>query len=256
MAIAPLPTPLNDFGGRRFSFSPPIRNLGPNEWLYRRATWSECVVANARSGEEFCIPRMFLGDVAEADDASMVVRLVRELEWRAGTIMPRVRRVIVMPPPSTDPAPVAHAGRRAPVVNIRLETRPETRLRKWIGVAALLGTVAFTIAADLSRQPAAHPRPDAFRGFRSYLQLGPDDDYAATIAKLGLPSRTSTVARGDNLLRSLTYAPRNYSVVLLSPPHGGSRYVGTVDLHGRVLDAVQFADGSTARSLLRSLPAF
>jgi len=31
MSIAPLPTPLQHLGGRRFSFYPPIRNLEPNE---------------------------------------------------------------------------------------------------------------------------------------------------------------------------------------------------------------------------------
>jgi len=103
MSIAPLPTPLQDFGGRRFSFYPPIRNLGPNEWLYRRATWSESIVVNARTGEEVCIPRMFLGDVSGIEDAVMIVGLVRELEWRAGAVTPRERRVIVMPIPHEDP---------------------------------------------------------------------------------------------------------------------------------------------------------
>ena len=68
MSIAPLPTPLHDLGGRRFSFYPPIRNVNHNEWLYRRANWSECVVVNARTGEELGIPRVFLGDVSGAGD--------------------------------------------------------------------------------------------------------------------------------------------------------------------------------------------
>jgi hypothetical protein len=255
MSIAPLPTPLQDFGGRRFSFYPPIRNLGPNEWLYRRATWSECVVANARSGEEFCIPRMFLGDVSDVEESVMIVRLIRELEWRGGAIMPRERRVIVMPPPSTESA-AAHPDRIAPVVNIRLETKPETSIRKWIGVAAVLGAVALTIVADVAHQPQSHQRADSFRGYRSYLQLGPNDNYAATITRLGVPSKTSSLARGDHVLRLLTYTPRHYTVVLLSSPQGEARYIGAVDPRGRVLDAVRLEDGSPANALLRSLPAF
>lgn len=252
MSIAPLPTPLNDFGGRRFSFYPPIRNLGPNEWLYRRATWSECVVANARSGEEFCIPRMFLGDVSDDGETIMIVRLVCELEWRGGAVLPRERRVIVMPAPSNETAAVARRDRPAPVVNISLESKPETRFRKWIGVAAVLGAVGLTIVADVARQTQAHQRPDSYRGYRSYLQLGPGDNYAAAIAKLGLPSRTHTLGA----LRSLTYGPRHYSVILMTSGLGEARYIGTVDLHGRVLDAVRFPDGSTASALLRSLPSF
>ena len=125
MSIAPLPTPLQHLGGRRFSFYPPIRNLQPNEWLYRRATWSECIVMNARSGEEVCIPRMFLGEVSGVDEAVMIVGLNRELEWRAGAIIPQERRVIELPVAVNDSRarvffsiPGPHL---APVINIRLE---------------------------------------------------------------------------------------------------------------------------------------
>src|ERR1700685_2996715 len=97
MSIAPLPTPLQHLGGRRFSFYPPIRNLEPNEWLYRRATWSECVVVNTRSGEEIWVPRIFLGEVSRIDEPVMIVGLNRELECRSGAIIPRQRRVIELP---------------------------------------------------------------------------------------------------------------------------------------------------------------
>src|SRR5579871_4487917 len=97
MSIAPLPTPLQHLGGRRFSFYPPIRDAGPNEWLYRRATWSECVVANAKSGEEIWVPRAFLGEVSRIDEPLMVVGLNRELEFRAGRVVPRERRIIEFP---------------------------------------------------------------------------------------------------------------------------------------------------------------
>src|SRR3984885_2714817 len=97
MSIAPLPTPLEHLSGRRFSFYPPIRNLQPNEWLYRRGTRAGCVVMNAHSGEEVWIPRMFLGDVSGIDEPLMVVSLNCELEWRSGAIIPHERRVIELP---------------------------------------------------------------------------------------------------------------------------------------------------------------
>src|ERR1700710_160414 len=100
MSIAPLDTPLQHLGGRRFSFYTPIRNLEPNEWLYRRATWSECVVANAQSGEEVWIPRIFLGEVSRMDEQVMIVGLNHELECRRGVIIPRERRVIEFPGPA------------------------------------------------------------------------------------------------------------------------------------------------------------
>src|SRR5271167_3740948 len=138
MSIAPLPTPLQHLGGRRFSFYPPIRNLEPNEWLYRRATWAECVVVNARSGEEVWVPRIFLGEVSRIDEAVMIVGLNRELEWRRGVIIPLERRVIEFPGAVNDARSVPRSTHLAPVINIRLEPKRETRAWKWIGVAAVL----------------------------------------------------------------------------------------------------------------------
>src|ERR1700691_6032959 len=189
MSIAPLPTPLQHLGGRRFSFYPPIRNLEPNEWLYRRATWSECVVVNARSGEEVCVPRIFLGEVSLMDEAVMIVGLHRELELRSGAIIPRRRTVIEFPVTVNEGRAAPRSQHLAPVINIRLEPKPEVRAWKWIGVAAVLGAVACTIFADVARQSQSHQRTDLYRGYRSYLQLGPGDDYASTVRKLGAPAR-------------------------------------------------------------------
>ena len=255
MSIAPLPTPLQHLGGRRFSFYPPIRNLEPNEWLYRRATWSECVVANARSGEEIWIPRIFLGEVSRMDEAVMIVGLNRELECRRGVIMPRERRVIEIPMAVNDTSVTSRPHHLAPVINIRLETKPESRAWKWMGVAAVLSAVAFTIVADVARQSQIHQRADASRGYRSYLQLGPDDDYASTVRKLGAPSNVSSSEADGRNFRSLAYVARHYSVVLMGTSQMGAHYVGTLDSHGRVLDTVRFHDGSTAESLLNSFAA-
>jgi hypothetical protein len=261
MSIAPLPTPLQHLGGRRFSFYPAIRNLTPNEWLYRRATWSECVVANARTGDEIWVPRIFLGEVSGIDEPVMIVALNRELEWRNGAIIPRQRRVIELPVKVHDSHVESLSGHLAPVVNIRLEPKSEPRAWKWVGVAAVLGAVAFTIVADVSRQSSSHLRADPFRGYRSYLQLGPDDTYASTIRKLGVPAKSGSNETGNRIFRALVYPSRHYSVILMGPNAADARYIGALDAHGRTLDAVRFRDGSTAESLLnssglRSLPGF
>jgi hypothetical protein len=252
MSIAPLPTPLQHLGGRRFSFYPPIRNLEPNEWLYRRATWSECVVANTRSGEEIWVPRIFLGEVSRIDEPVMIVGLNRQLEWRSGKIIPLERRVIELPVAVNDGHAPVRSGPPAPVINIRLEPKSEARAWKWIGVAAVLGAVAFTIVADVSRQTQWRQRADLSRGYRSYLQLGPQDDYASTIRKLGLPARAGSHATESRVFRSLTYTGRRYSIILMGSTKDDGRYIGTLDLHGRVLDAVRLPDGSSAESLLNS----
>jgi hypothetical protein len=256
MSIAPLPTPLQHLGGRRFSFYPPIRNLEPNEWLYRRATWSECVVVNARTGEEVWVPRIFLGDVSRVDEPVMIVGLNRELECRSGAVIPRQRRVIELPVRVSEGRAAPAAGHLAPVINLRLETKPETRAWKWIGVAAVLGAVAFTIAADVARQSQSHQRVDLYRGYRAYLQLSPDDTYASTVGKLGVPAKVGANGYGDRVFRSLFYPSRHYSVILMGPKLTDARYIGAVDMHGRVLDRVRLRDGSTSDSLLHSLPQF
>jgi hypothetical protein len=250
MSIAPLPTHLQHLGGRRFSFYPPIRNLAePNEWLYRRATWSECVVVNTRSGEEIWLPRIFLGEVSRIDEPVMIVGLNRQLEWRGGKIIPLERRVIEFPGSANDSHAPHRSGPPAPVINIRLEPKPETRAWKWIGVAAILGAVAFTIVADVARQTPWRQRVDFSRGYRSYLQLGPGDDYASTVRKLGLPTRSGS----NGVFRALTYATRRYSVILMGPAEDKAHYIGTLDLNnGRVIDAVRFPDGRSSESLLNS----
>ncbi len=267
MSIAPLPTPLQHLGGRRFSFYPPIRNLEPNEWLYRGATWSECVVANARSGEEVCLPRMFLGEVSHADEAVMIVGLNRELEWRSGAIVPLERRVIEMPVAApvavndTRPA-TARAGHLAPVINIRLEPPTEVRLGKRMGVALLLGAVGLTIVAGIARQVQGPQRGDVFRPYRGFLQLKPTDTYASTVRKLGTPALDRSREADGRVYRALVYrsygyGSRYFCVVLMgSGTAAEGQYIGTVDNRGRLMDAVRFPDGSTSEWMLRSLPKF
>jgi len=243
MSIAPLPTPLEHLGGRRFAFYPPIRNIEHNEWLYRRATWSECVVANMRTGEEFWIPRIFLGDVSYTDDGAMVVALSRELEWRAGAIIPRQRAVIPFPATANEAPAAPRPGHLAQVINIRLEPKTEVRGWRWIGVAAVLGAVAFAIVADFAKQaPSNH----------AYLQLGSGDDYASVVRSLGLPAKAESIESGARWFRVLRYPSRRYSVILMGPDVNDARYIGAVDRRGRVLDSVRLGDGTSSGVVLSS----
>ncbi|HTA42855.1 MAG TPA: hypothetical protein VK789_10425 [Bryobacteraceae bacterium] len=253
MSIAPLPTPLQHLGGRRFSFYPAIRNLQPNEWLYRRATWSECVVMNARSGEEIFIPRMFLGEVSGIDEPMMIVALNRELEWKSGAIIPRERRVIELPVAVNDNRAVSSgAPRLAPVINIRLEPVSETRTWKWIGVAFVLGAVVTTIIANIAWQSQTHPRPDLNRTYRPWLQLSDADDYSSTVRKMGVPSTVRSRESGGRVFESLVYASRHYSVILMGSSPAEMHYIGTIDMRGRVLDAIRLRDGYNSEFFLHS----
>jgi hypothetical protein len=261
MSIASLPSPLQNLGGRRFSFYPPIRHIEHNQWIYRRATWSECVVANMRSGEEICIPRMFIDEVLRTDDPVVIVGLSRELEWTEGVIVPRQRRVIELPVAVNDMrpiGPVPHAevrpARLAPVINIRLEPKPEMKVGKWVGVALVLGVAVCTIVLDIATQSPSNQRADFFRASRSYLQLSADDDYASIVRKLGKPSEDRTQTADGRVYRRLSFPARRFSIVLAGRTASESRYIGTLDMHGRTLDTARTADGFAREPALRYLP--
>ena len=237
MSIAPLPATLEHLSGRPFAFYPPIGNIPLNEWLYRGSTWNECIVANLKSGEEFSIPRMFLGEVSFADDPAqgelpMVVELTRQLEFRDGAILPDRRRVIELPVNVADETePVARGGRPAPVVSIRLESPAEPVAGSWTGksiaAAVVLGVVALTFVVDIARQTLREPHPGAVS--RAWLQLNPKDDYSAVLKKLGAPSRERAVNQNGRSVRVMVYPVLGFSVLLSGPTIGEQRYVETVD---------------------------
>jgi hypothetical protein len=255
MSISPFPAPLQPIAGRRFSFYPPVHNVDRNEWMYRRATWSECVVVNTATGEEFSVPRSFLGEITTGNGLT-VVALHRELESRDGTLCPVRRPVIELPVAVNDvPRTAAASHRLAPVVNIRLEQRPEWRISKRLGVALVLGAVACTICADIVRQ--VEQRADLARLTRPYLQLSAEDDYFAAVHKLGSPRADSVVmAGGGRVYRVLDYGARRYKVVLMGPSRSDALYIGALAADGRIVDAVRLGNGNTSDGLLRSMPPF
>jgi hypothetical protein len=151
MSAPLMPSPLDQVGRRRFSFYPTIANADPNEWLVGSATWSDLRAVNAITGREIWIPRQFIAAVFEDDDLFLIVRLTKELEYRAGTVGPRVRRVIEMPAPERDlrfrissRQPSFHG--ESGVVEISLDHRVPSRTLKW-GVAIAIGAL---VAALLS----------------------------------------------------------------------------------------------------------
>src|SRR5438067_1393991 len=154
MAVPPMPPPLEQMGQRPFSFYPPISNIVHNEWLYRRATWSEVLVQNTKSTEEIWVPRRFIGAVSRVDEPVMIVGLIKELEFKAGTLWPVERRILEMPravnesPRAHSTEPVASA---ASVVGIRVESSPESRIGRVVLGGIALGIVGCVLAVSLYR---------------------------------------------------------------------------------------------------------
>ncbi|MEP6716647.1 MAG: hypothetical protein ABJC09_13840 [Terriglobia bacterium] len=248
MQISALPTPLQQLDSRPFSFYPPILNVPHNAWIFRRATWSEIMVVNCASGEEACIPRMFVGDVSAIDHPGVVVGLRRELRWTRGTVVPYRRAVIELPVSVSDARqPAVRADRLAPVVSIRLEHPPVKRRGRKIAVVVMLGAVACVLAADFARQ--SQTRHKSSPGQRPWEQLTAGDDYSSAVKKLGTPVTDHTwSAPGGRSYRTLGYPGLRFTLVLIGPDKGALLYAGAVDGQGRVVDGKV--------SLLRSLPRF
>src|ERR1051325_2914507 len=97
MAVPPIPPSMEHLATRPFSFYPPILGIEHNEWLFRKATWSEILVVNCKTGAEIWIPRRFLGEISRTEAPVVIVGLTRELEYKAGAVWPYQRRVIEMP---------------------------------------------------------------------------------------------------------------------------------------------------------------
>jgi hypothetical protein len=225
MSLSPLPASLQQLAGRRFSFYPAIRNVDHNEWIYRRSSWTEVVVVNAKTGVEYVIPRAHIGDVSRIDDPVVIVGLRCQLEAREGLVRAWHRPVIELPVAVNQRGNAApHPEYPAQVVSIRLEPHRKSRLSTKVVFSGVLGVIVCLVGANL---------------VRSHLNPGLDYDH--------------TVRASDGrTYRLIRYHNRKSIVVLDSASH----YVGTLDPQHHVLDAVTLPDGTSTAPLLRSLPSF
>src|SRR5689334_7518904 len=126
VAVPPIPPSMDHLATRPFSFYPPIIGVEHNEWLFRKATWSEILVVNCRSSAEIWIPRRFVGEVSRVEDPVLIVGLTRELEFKGGAVWPYQKRILQMPiavnaPQATRSDAAERPAAPAPIVGIRLE---------------------------------------------------------------------------------------------------------------------------------------
>ncbi|MGA3205219.1 MAG: hypothetical protein ABSF12_22210 [Bryobacteraceae bacterium] len=147
----PIPASFESLGRRPFSFYPPIVNVEHNEWILRRANWTEFQVINTKTRAELCVPRRFVGEGAMVEEPVMIVGLVKELEYSEGMVLPHIRRVIEMPRAvnASAPARVIGPARIAPVVGIRIEARPGSRVVRMLVAAAAMGFLICVAVAIL-----------------------------------------------------------------------------------------------------------
>jgi len=250
---------MEHLGTRPFSFYPAILNVEHNEFLFRKATWSEILVVNCKSGEEVWIPRRFLGEISRVGDPVLIVGLNKELEYAAGAVWPYQRRVIEMPlavgggpvspgaePPPAAPAPVPSTSPGA-----------ETRIFRLIGIALAVAILLYLGAVSLLRIGEVQQHVVLTAKDQSYLELTSHDGYPGVIAKLGQPASDHWQSEsGEIQYRALAYPQRKYTVVLMGSTRDGAQYVGTMDENWKPLHSVELRSGGTTASLLRGLPRF
>jgi hypothetical protein len=257
MSIPPIPPPLEHLGSRPFSFYPAILNIEHNEWLFRKATWSEILVYNVKTNEELWIPRRFLGELSRIEDPVVIVGLVKELEYRSGSVLPHQRRVIEMPMAVGDRPRSAATSRPepAPVVGIRLEPGAEGRIGKLVLGALLIGVLGTLGVVMVTREGTPRQR-NVYTNTDTLLELTARDDYYAIVNKLGTPSADhATTKAGDLEFRSLWYPQRSYYVILMGAERNNLHYIGAMDKDWNVIHSVMKGGVSTA-PMLRGLQRF
>jgi hypothetical protein len=260
MAPPPIPPSLEHLTTRPFSFYPPIVNIEHNEWLFRKATWSEILVVNCKSGAEVWISRRMVGEVSRIDDPVLIVGLNRELEYKGGTLWPYQRRVIEMPVAVggslPTPGTVAGRGAPAPVVGIRLESN-DRRIFKLIGAALPVAILLCVAALRLTQVGEVRQKEVFTTKDQQYLSLTSRDDYFATVQKLGKPSTDRWQSEsGEIQCRALGYPDRKYTVILMGSARQTAVYIGTMDENWKPVHSVDLHSGGTTASLLRSLKRF
>ncbi len=219
----------------RFSFYPAIVGVRHNEWVLRRATWTDILVANAKTSEEVWIPRRLVGEVSSSEAPFRIVGLVKVLEYREGVVLPHRRSVIEMPRAVNDFSrsslrPTLYA-RPAGVVAIRADLNSESRfwrvLRGSIAAGFLICmTVVFVVrdahlGARFGWTAATPPLPN----------LNEQDNYSSVVKKLGRPTgdRWIAPALGSSGYRRLWYSRRGVTILLKGASPDQARYAGTLN---------------------------
>ena len=261
MSSPPLPPSLDQLITRPFAFYPPILNIAHNEWLFRKATWSEILVVNSKNGEEAWIPRRYLGEVSRVDDPILIVGLNKELEYKAGAVWPYQRRLIEMPMAVggnvVSASGDADRNERAPIVGIRVPPSTDSRMFRLIGAALAIGVLLYLGAVNLVRTPHVLQGIRATTADQDYLELTSRDDYTAVVAKLGPSSVDRWSSQGGEIhFRALGYPGRSYTVILMGSDPTAVKYIGTMDNAWRPIHSVDLRSGGTTSSLLRGLARF
>ncbi|MFB3776695.1 MAG: hypothetical protein ACE141_03760 [Bryobacteraceae bacterium] len=245
---------LDNLGERHFAFYPAILNIEHNEWLLKRVEWSEIQVLNTKTGEELWIPRGLVGEISSAGEPIMIIGLRRELEYKAGSVWPRERRVLSMPRIGGRSAPkeAAHGAHpAAPKGGSALGA--EGKVSRLIGVALLAGLALIVAVVAITQRPVSYKGRELLA-----LQLTAEDTYESIVRKLGAPSEERWRAGAGTELeyQAIRYRDRPYTLVLMGADRKSVHYIGALDKEWKPVHSVRLPGGGDTLALLRGVPKF
>jgi hypothetical protein len=228
----------------RFSFYPAIVGVRHNEWVLRRATWTDILVANAKTSEEIWIPRRLVGEVSSSEAPFRIVGLVKELEYREGVVLPHRRSVIEMPRAVNDFSRVslrpALYQRPAGVVAIRADLNSESRFWRVLRGSIAAGFLVCMAVIFVVRDAHLGTRFGWTSATPRLPDLNERDDYSSVVKKLGHPTgdRWIPPSFGSSGYRRLWYSRKGVTIILTGASPDQARYAGTLDSDGGMIHSV------------------
>jgi hypothetical protein len=254
------PPSLDHLSTRPFSFYPAIIGIEHNEWLYRKATWSEILVVNCKTEQEWWISRRYIGEVSKVDDPVLIVGLNKELEYKGGTVWPHNRRVLQMPtaaPPAPEAVEGAEAGPEPPMSGVGSEPASDMRIVKLIGGVVAIAVLAYLGVLNYVRVGELRQRIKFTTKDQTYLELSARDDYFGVVQKLGTPSQDRWQSdTGAIQYQAMAYPERGYTIILMGGDRKSVLYIGTLDSNWVPVHSVQLRSGGTTFAMLRELKRF
>lgn len=251
MPDSPIPPELDSLSGKPFSFYPAILNIEHNEWRLSKTSWSEILVVNQKTGLEVWIPRRFIGEVSCVDEPVMIVGLVKELEYKGGSVWPHERRVITMPRATPGGARAAAESEAAPVsrkASGQLESA-EKRIGRLVGAALLVCLAVCLVIVIYSKRSVTYRAIE-----ESDLALTADDDYYSIVRKLGTPGQDRWRSEtGELQYRLLAYSGRPYVLILMGTDRQNAHYIGAMNKDWKPVHSVRLPNGDDTRAMLRKL---
>ena len=260
MSVQPIPPPLEHLGQRPFSFYPPILNTEHNEWVFRRATWSEILVANTKTNNEIWVPRRFVGEISRIEEPIMILGLLKELEYKSGQVWPSQRRVIEIPravndgfrSPIRDPC---HRPRLSSVFGSKAGR--ESRIGRLVIAVLVIGVLACFLLVNFFRSGRDGSRITYAPVVQTSLGLTGRDDYFAVVRKLGNPASDHWKSEtGEMQYRILSYPGQGISVILMGAERDKALYIGALDREWHAVDSVTLPGGGTTASMLKAIAPF